>query len=45
MKRYHEWLEGTVIGPPKAIGACTVDELREMGLVGVYAQVELPDDA
>ena len=33
-----EWLKGKVIGDPKATEAYTVAQLKEMGMVGVYAQ-------
>lgn len=32
------WLKGKVIGEPQATEAYTVAQLKEMGMVGVYAQ-------
>ena len=32
-----EWLRGKVIGDPQATSAYTVEQLKEMGMVGVYA--------
>ena len=39
------WLKGKVIGDPQATEAYTVAQLKEMGLVGVYAQQSLHTDA
>jgi hypothetical protein len=33
-----EWLKGKVIGDPQATETYTVAQLKEMGMVGVYAQ-------
>ncbi len=33
---YLKWLEGKIIGDPQATETYTVDELKEMGFVGVY---------
>ena len=40
-ERYQGWLKGKTIGPPKATSACTVERLRQMDMVGVYAEEEL----
>lgn len=35
--RWHrKWLKGKVIGDPQATEAYTVEQLKEMGMVGVY---------
>lgn len=31
-----DFLRGKVIGPPQATSTYTVDQLREMGMIGVY---------
>jgi len=36
-KHHQEWLQGKVIGRPKATDAYSVEQLEEMGMVGVYA--------
>ena len=38
---YQGWLKGKTIGPPKATSAYTVERLRQMDIVGVYAEEEL----
>lgn len=36
--RWHlEWLRGKVIGEPQETSTYTVEQLKEMGMVGVYA--------
>jgi len=35
--KYKRWLEGKVIGEPKATKAYSVSELRQRNIVGVYA--------
>ena len=37
---YNKWLEGKVIGEPKASDTYSALEMIEMGLVGVYIEVE-----
>ena len=37
---HNKWLEGKVIGEPKASDTYSVLEMIEMGLVGVYVEVE-----
>ncbi len=34
---HQEWLKGKVIGEPQATEAYTVEQLKAMGMVGVYA--------
>lgn len=36
--RHLEWLKDKVIGEPQATKAYTTEQLKEMGLVGVYAR-------
>ncbi len=36
-KHHIEWLKGKVIGDPQATEAYTVRQLKDMGMVGVYA--------
>lgn len=33
----HEYLKGKVIGDPQATSTYTVDQLKALGMVGVYA--------
>lgn len=44
-RNHLEWLKGKVIGEPQATEAYTVAQLKEMGLVGVYAQQSMHADA
>lgn len=39
-RTYLQWLNGKVIGEPQATDHYTVEQLKAMGLVGVYVQVE-----
>ena len=34
---HRKWLEGKIIGDPMPSEAYTVEQLKEMGMVGVYA--------
>ena len=34
------WLKGKIIGPPKATEAYTVEQLKDMNMVGVYLPLE-----
>ena len=36
-RRQQKWLEGKIIGRPKTTDHYTVEELEDMGSVGVYA--------
>ena len=36
-EHYCQWLKGKIIGEPKATDTYTSSELRDMGMVGVYA--------
>jgi hypothetical protein len=39
--KYHmEWVNSNVIGEPQGTEACTSEELKAMGLVGLYAREE-----
>lgn len=35
-RNYKQWLKGKIIGEPHATEAYTVEQLKEMNLVGVY---------
>ncbi len=37
---HKEWLKGKIIGPPKATEAYTVEQLKDMNMVGVYLPLE-----
>jgi hypothetical protein len=37
---YLEWVDAHVIGEPQATRTYTVEELKKMGMVGVYAEDE-----
>jgi len=37
-----KWLEGKVIGDPQSTEAYTVEQLKEMGFVGVYVVLPTP---
>jgi len=36
VERYKRWLAGKIIGEPRATDKYTVEELKKMGMVGVY---------
>ncbi len=36
VKHHREWLAGKIIGDPKATAKYTVEQLKAMGMVGVY---------
>ena len=39
-KNHKSWLKDKIIGEPKASEKYTVEQLKEMGLVGVYVKEE-----
>lgn len=39
-RHHQEWLQGKVIADPCGTDTYTVEKLKEMGMVGVYAKVE-----
>ena len=39
-ERHRQWLKDKIIGEPKASEKYTVEQLKEMGLVGVYVKEE-----
>jgi hypothetical protein len=40
VRHYREWLADKIIGEPQPTPAYTVKQLKEMGMVGVYAKEE-----
>lgn len=39
--QYHlDWINENVIGPPKGTDHYTVEQLEEMGMIGIYAAAE-----
>jgi hypothetical protein len=39
-QRKQEWLKGKVIGEPQATSSCSVEELKKIGMVGIYIEEE-----
>jgi hypothetical protein len=36
LEYYHEWLKDKVIGEPKASDTYTVEDLKKIGMIGIY---------